>query len=409
MSQEVLVLFAYHFPPENAIGGVRPARFQKYLQRRGVRCHVITAADVSSRPDLDAEYVPDPFESTPREGLGWQVERGLRKFILPGVTGTQWAFAAYKKAKQFIDSQANAQVTILSTYPPLGPHLAGYWLARKTRLPWIADFRDPLANAPGIDDFSRFHHAAHAKLERALIRKADCVIANTDTAQDQLKLAYPGRANRIQLLWNGFDPEQRLAALPVADPTKMVISHVGELYAGRNVTPLLTSLARLIAANRLCPHAFQILLVGPAKRSTLPDDASVSRATEEGWLKLAPEQIAQDEALQITRSSGGLLLVQPQSNVQVPGKLYDYIQIGRPILAFILPDSPIERILERSRIAYQCVYPSDSPAKFDESVLRFFQLDTTPKQPSAWFEDTFNTQKHAERLHELMRELHATA
>ncbi len=409
MSSEVLVLFAYHFPPENAIGGMRPARFQKYLQRRGVRCHVITAADVSSRPDLDAEYVPDPFETSPREGLGWQVERALRKFILPGVTGTQWAFAAYKTAKQFTDSQANAQITILSTYPPLGPHLAAYWLTRKTGFPWIADFRDPLANAPGITDFSRFHHAAHARLERAIIGNADCVIANTDTARDQLKRAYPARASRIHLLWNGFDPEQRLTALPVANSTKLIISHVGELYAGRNVTPLLMSLERLIAAKRLSPQAFQILLAGPAKRSALPDDAFVSRATEEGWLKLAPEQIAQDEALQITRSSGALLLVQPQSNVQVPGKLYDYIQIGRPILAFILPDSPIERILERSGVAYQCVYPSDSPAKFDESVLKFFQLDTTPKQASAWFEDTFNTQKHAERLHELMRELHAAA
>ena len=40
----LVVLIAYHFPPDNAIGGARPWRFYKYLKRLGYECHVLTAA-----------------------------------------------------------------------------------------------------------------------------------------------------------------------------------------------------------------------------------------------------------------------------------------------------------------------------------------------------------------------------
>jgi hypothetical protein len=406
MSEELVIVFAYHFPPENAIGAVRPYRFYKYLGRLGVHCHVITAADVSTRPDLDAQCVPDSFVTRPRQGLGWQLERAVRKFLLPGVTGTQWSLAAYRAAREYLRCRPATRVTIFSTYPPLGTPLAAYLLAKKTGHPWIADFRDPLAHNPGSGDINAVHDTAYRRLDRLFVAAAQCVIANTDAARDKLRGNYAAQASKIHLLWNGFDPEQRLEPLPLPDRKQKIYSHTGELYEGRDIRKLLYSIQRLVAAERLDPAEFQIQLVGPARSTSIPDAAFVSAATEQGWLKLVPHQVPQQEAQAINQSSDGLLLVQPHSKLQVPGKLYEYVQIGRPILAFILPGSPIERILSQSGIPYQCAYATEDSDRFDDAVFQYFQMPITSTRPSLWFEANFDAKHHAEQLYEMICDLH---
>ncbi|MBV9084706.1 MAG: hypothetical protein JOZ62_18675, partial [Acidobacteriaceae bacterium] len=131
-----VLMFAYHFPPENAIGALRPFRLAKYLPLYGFKCHVISAADVASRPDLPAEAVPDPFIENPRKGLGSHFERFIRRFLLPGVGGIQWAFRAYRAGVRFIQNHPAVEITVFSTFPPLGTHLAAWWLARRYPLVW---------------------------------------------------------------------------------------------------------------------------------------------------------------------------------------------------------------------------------------------------------------------------------
>src|ERR1700731_1548971 len=117
MSERIVLILAYHFPPENVIGSARPYRFYKYLSRLNYRCHVITAMDQVMRGDPNSEYVPDPFVTQPRRGFGWQVERAIRKFLMPAVTGIRWSLHAHKAARTFLQSNPNAEVTIFSTYP----------------------------------------------------------------------------------------------------------------------------------------------------------------------------------------------------------------------------------------------------------------------------------------------------
>jgi len=125
-----------------------------------------------------------------------------------------------------------------------------------------------------------------------------------------------------------------------------------------------------------------VRLIGPAETGALPNQEFLSRARDEGWLDLVTERIPQREALQIARSSNSLLLLQPQSTTQVPAKVFQYIQIGRPILAFIQPNSPAERLLERSGVPYRCVYPGSTPEAIDETVASFFDLPSTAVAPN---------------------------
>jgi len=398
MSERIVLMFAYHFPPENAVGGRRPFRFARYLPEVGYRCHVITAADQSSCPGSTAEYVPDPFICQPGRGMGWQVERVIRRFFLPAVVGVRWSLMACKAARSFARANPGAEITVFSTFPPLGTHLAAWRFSRSSGLKWIADFRDPLKVSPWVEGFSGFHRALSGWLERFFLRQADLVIANTDAMAEEWRAVDPARSGRIQLIWNGFDPEERIEPLALPPRDYKLYSHVGELYSGRNITPLLESVSRLIESGRLAAADFRIRLLGNVDRHSMPPEPFLQRAGSQGWLEIIPQEVPRAEAQHLMQTSDGLLLVQPQSAIQVPGKLFDYIQIGRPVLAYIPPDSPIERVLSQSGIPYRCAYSNSSAQDMDSAVESFFSLPTGSTPMADSFHREFDSRMQTTRL-----------
>src|ERR1043165_4394328 len=129
MARDV-ILIAYHFPPEEIIGAARPFRFYKYLSRMGVKCHVITAADQGREDQADTIVIPDSFESQ-RYGVGWQVERAIRRLLIPGEVGLQWAYRAAKAVRKLVRQNPATSFSIYSSFPPLGVHLAAWLVARR--------------------------------------------------------------------------------------------------------------------------------------------------------------------------------------------------------------------------------------------------------------------------------------
>jgi hypothetical protein len=402
----LVLIFAYHYPPENEVGAARPSRFSKYLGRLGYTCRVFTAADQTGSNDLNTQYVPDPFVTHSRRSLSWQLERAIRKVFLPSEVGMQWSYHAGRAARAYLRAYPGARVTLFSTFPPLGPHLAAWQLARSEGLPWIADFRDPFPGGWGYKWAHPFQKRVYRWLESVIARRMDALIANTDGAMVSWREKFPSLHGKVHLIWNGFDPEERVLPLPVSSGVCRVLSHVGELYAGRSATPILESLARLFAAGRLPAGSVRVRLVGHAEAGTVPNQEFLGRAQSEGWLNLVTERIPQPEALQIARSSEGLLLLQPQSSTQVPGKLFEYLQIGRPILAFIQPNSPAERLLDQSGVPHRCIYPGSTPEKIDDTVADFFNLPSTAVAASPWFEEQFNAGHQTRQLDAIIRSLH---
>jgi glycosyltransferase involved in cell wall biosynthesis len=398
MNKHLVVIFAYHFPPENAVGGARPFRFSKYLSKLGYHCRVFTASEQAGREDPNTEFIADPFRTYSWHKLSWQVERAVRKFFLPGEAGTQWSYRASRAASTFLRANPYTIVTILSTFPPLGPHLAAWQLARSENLPWIADFRDPMRNERAGEFVNILQRKVDRWLEVILTRRADALIANTDSAVLRWRKEFPSQDRKYHLIWNGFDPEERCGPLPTASGNRRVLSHVGELYGGRTANPILESIERLIIAGRVQAGSVGVRLIGPAEAGTLPNQEFLNRARAQGWLELVTDQIPKKEALQIARSSHYLLLLQLRSSIHVPAKIFEYLQFGRPILAFIPRESPGERLLEKSGIPYRCVYPGSTQEVIDKTVIEFFNLPSVAVPASPWFEEHFNAENQTRQL-----------
>ena len=365
--------------------------------------HVITASPQTGAHNENVAYIPDPFLGE-RQGLGWQLERVVRKLLLPGVLGMRWAHAASRAARLYISKQPNA--CVLSTCPPLGTHYAAWCLSRAAHIPWIADFRDPFGGVSlELGGLNAFQKRLFNWLEKKVIQSANLVIANTDSMANLWQHQYPRQAANIHLLWNGFDPESPIPPLPLPGRSYKVLSHVGELYAGRTVTPILESIGRLVDQNSLSASNIQVAVIGSAKPSAIPGRQFLDRARSQGWLHLSTDPVSQQAARQISQTSDALLLIQPQSDVQVPGKLFEYLQIGRPILAFVMPNSPVERILSKSGVPYRCVYTNSTVAETDQTILEFLALPSDAATANDWFRQTFRAEHQAQTLSALIQTL----
>ena len=403
MSKPVLVLLAYHFPPARAIGGARPYRFYKYLKRLGYDCHVLTAASQENiASEDDVHHVPDPLRLRPKQGLAWQAERIGWKFLLRGDLALGWSDCAYQAGLELIRQNRGHDVTILSSAPPLGTHLAAWRLAARTGCKWIADFRDPIVS-PGVD--SAVFPSVAGMIESRVLAASDLTLANTDAMRDSWAEKYGDPRNKVHVLWNGFDKEDGITANPPPPREQLVLSHVGELYGGRDLRPVLLAFERLIKNGQVDPAKILVRQIGAAEPSELPPRDFVDRARGDGWLELCPP-VPPAQAKLMACESDGLLLVQPHTAVQVPGKLFEYLRMGRSILAFVVRGSPVERILQKSGVPHSCLYPEQTAEQMEAKVLEYLAgLGRPPVAPSEWFEATFEASRQAQELDRLIQSL----
>jgi hypothetical protein len=212
-----------------------------------------------------------------------------------------------------------------------------------------------------------------------------------------LRARFPRAAPKVQVIWNGFDPEQRPYPRPTPPRSYKTLVHTGAMYDGRNADVVLESLARLRDANQEARDT-RVILLGEIGGHSGARIELYARAEREGWLERRSKTVPKSEAWRIMAESDFLLLLQPQSAVQVPGKLFEYVCVGRPILAVAPPRSAIEEILDNAGIAHACLYPNDDPAAIDRKLLEFLRLPSGPVPFSAWFESRFDAERQASQL-----------
>ena len=395
-------MIAYHFPPAPEIGGQRPFRFRKYLQRMGYRCHVITQSEQTKDGPPDTIFIPDELRAVWDEGPkgrlsfeGWQ-ELLIRKAMFPGHYGFIWAKKVAAECHRLIRNHPRERFVLYSTYPPLGTIAAGLRVRSREKIPWIADFRDPVGgHAPEhLSPQTRF---CIPWLERITFRRASAVVANVQAAADMWSKQFPWVQPKLRVIYNGFDPEDVPRARPIPPRDHKLIVHAGALYHGRNPNVIVESLARLRAKGAPEAASARVLLLGATDSKAGFDEALFAGAQREGWLELRP-QVPRADAQRLLEEADGLLLVQPQSNVQVPGKLFEYMCIGRPIVALVQRASAVEDVLVRAEARHVCIYTDDSAETADGKMLEFLHMPNTAAEPNEWFRTEFNAEHQAKEL-----------
>ena len=320
----------------------------------------------------------------------------LLERVMPYNDRLPWVSHAVSVCEELI---ARAPVSaVISTSPPVCTHLAALALKKRKNIPWIADFRDPLLGNPARN--KRWAWPYDALLQRRILSSADAVTAVSDVMAAAWHRKY---AHKASVIWNGFDSQDSIGPAEIPRRDAKVLLHAGVLYQGRHPFQLISSLRRLFEKGELRPGQVTLRLVGPVENEQVfrshPDAAALLEA---GSLDLQSSLVPRSEAIHMTARADYLLLLdltnESNAGYTVPAKLYEYILVGRPILAITSPQSPVQRILEKSGVPYTCLYPSDSAEQIDGKVRRFLATPNCPITPSDWFLENFDGSRQVKLL-----------
>ena len=231
---------------------------------------------------------------------------------------------------------------IITTGPPHSLHLIGLALKKKINIKWIADFRDPWT---AIDYFHQLPLTKksikkHHQLEQEVLANADASLVVGET----MKANYKTFSNNIHVVTNGYDSEENEKIVPVLD-TKFSITHIGLMNSDRNPKTLWKALSELSEENNAFKNDLEIKLIGKLSDDVVTDlDKYEFKSVEK--INYVPHK----EVQQYQRNSQVLLLAVnnvPSAKGIITGKIFEYLQAKRPILAIGPEDGDLAVILKK--------------------------------------------------------------
>ena len=350
MKLRTLLMVAYHFPPLRGSSGIqRTLRFVQHLPRFGWQPLVLTAHPRAYEDTSDDQMREVPEGTVVERAFALNTARHLSLFgrypgslALPDRWAT-WRFGAVPAGMAMI--RRYRPDAIWSTYPIATAHVIGNALAKKSGLPWIADFRDPMAQDGYPADPRAWQ--AYQRIEESALREAAASVFTTPGCAELYRQRYPDiAAHKSVVIENGYDEEtfaraesERAASVDARETSHhpstaqpFVLLHSGIVYPDeRDPRPLFAALGRLKQQGALSVKTFCLRLRASAYDAMLAELAGSCGIDD--LVSLEPA-IPYHQALQEMLTVDGLLIMQASNcNQQIPAKLYEYVRAKRPVLA----------------------------------------------------------------------------
>lgn len=337
-----VLMIAYHFPPLAGSSGIqRTLRFVQHLPTFGWQPAVLTTQTLAyerTSPDLLGDV---PAGVVVRRAFAVDTARHLQlggRYMAAMARPDRWISWRFDGVRQGMALVREFKPDVIwSTYPIATAHVIASALHRATGIPWIADFRDPMAQDGYPTDAKVW--ASYLRIEQDAIRRAQLCVFTTPSAARLYQERYPEAAQRIVVVENGYDEESfqgvmpaRQAATATSVPARpLLLLHSGVVYPSeRDPTQFLVALGRLKQRGLVTSETLRVRFRAPVHDELLRQLAKQHGAAD--LIEISPA-IAYREALAEMMSVDALLVMQASNcNAQIPAKLYEYLRAGRPIL-----------------------------------------------------------------------------
>jgi len=286
---------------------------------------------------------------------------------------------------------------IISTGPPHSMHLIALELKRKFNVKWIADFRDPWTD---IDFYhklrlTKWADNKHRKLEKKVLLNADHIVTVSPGCAAGLEKI----ANRkVEVINNGFDPLDYQFELPPLDK-KFSITHFGAFNKDRNPSLLWEVLGEIAETDAEFKQTLCIRLIGQTDESVISD---IRKNGLNENIEIH-DHLPHSEGLYKLSQSQVLLLPlndAPNAKGILPGKMYEYIALRRPILALGPAEADYSIILNETKAGIPVSFRDKTEIK--RAVLFYYSLYKEGKltvEPGAY--EKYSRRKLAEKFMKL--------
>jgi glycosyltransferase involved in cell wall biosynthesis len=337
-----VLIIAYHFPPQAGSSGLlRSLKYCQYLPKRGWHPAVLTPHPRAYEKIDEKSLLSIPrgvqvirsfaLDTKRHMGIGG---RYLRYMALPD-RWVSWVFGGVPTGLRAVREH---KIDVLySTFPIMSAAVIGLWLQRFTGLPWVLDLRDPMSQNDYPHD--ALVRRVWRKVERACMRRVSRVIFTAEATRRMYLERYPEflKSEMCILISNGYDEADfRDLQIPLPGPVPadrpIRLVHSGLIYPiERDPRPMFNAVGRLKKMGRLSADKIQIVFRAPGSEDLYR--RLLAERDIEDLIVLKPH-MPYREALQECADADGLLLFQAADcDKQIPAKAYEYLRIGKPILA----------------------------------------------------------------------------
>lgn len=384
--KKVLVI-AYQFPPMGGSGIQRTAKFVKYLRNFGWEPVVFTAR-IPKNSLKDESLLRDipPGVKVVRTAA-WNLTElsGIlkypgkligRKILIPD-SERIWQLAGGKTAARIIKEEGID--VIYTTSYPYSDHLMGLYLKRIfPDIPWVADFRDEWTNNPYLlnKPHNRVRMSIEKRMEKKVLKNADYLITNTHVMLQNFinnNKDIEDLESRFCFIPNGYDKDD-FKDLPVyeGENEKFTMTYTGLLYGQRKPDTLFEAVKRLISNGSVDAGKIKIKLIGNYKEGYI--NGLVERFGLTGIVDIYP-YMEHSECLKHLTASDALLHIEgnaPGSEAFYSGKIFEYMNTGRPVLAVIPEKGAAAQLIRDTKIGL--VSGSDDVEHTMENIKQLYDM-----------------------------------
>ncbi|MCH7963504.1 MAG: glycosyltransferase [Bacteroidetes bacterium] len=384
------VLFVtYYWPPSGKASLHWPLKIVKYLPKYGWQTSVLTVEeDTFSQQDetLSEDISPElkvirtksyePFNiykkftgkkeddqlvasetiSKSNRSLSHRISIWIRMNLFIPDARVGWYFPAVKAARKLIkDEKFDA---IISVGPPHSTHLIGKKISKRFNIPHVPVFIDPWVDIIYYKDFKRnkITLSIDNHLEKTVLQNAKAIVFVTKTMQNDYINKYNFIEGKSNLLYWGYNEEdfERIIVKKEQKDEKVLL-HAGNIFSFQNPT----NLWKQIKKENERGNKIRIKFIGTV-------DLEIKNSITEEELNEITEYCGFLPYIEMLKniSEADFLLVCASEPRHVPGKLFEYLRTGNPIIAFGNNNEEVKQILENSNAGMMFNY--------DESGKEFF-------------------------------------
>jgi glycosyltransferase involved in cell wall biosynthesis len=347
-----ILLIAYNFPPLISPQSLRWFYLSRELLRKGYEVDVLTIRmperfqdmlnDVPAAAgvyrtfpgpfyDLTFRYSREALHENPDMPsthsklwafisdihlLTWKT---LNALLIPDIH-IEWLPFALLKGAELI--KRHSYNVIISSSEPRVCHLVGYFLKKKSGIPWVADYGDPWFYSSPAGSELYFKKTILQKIERIILKKVDAITVAAEGMKTLYQDQYPFlKRESIHIITQGFDPEMFSYIKEEPSHTFRIV------YCGSFYKDLRDPKVFFDAVNEIDRQDVEVVIAGRINEFA----AMAVKKGRHGKIKFLGF-VGHKEALALQKNASVLLHVGNANNVQVPGKIYEYIGAGKPIL-----------------------------------------------------------------------------
>lgn len=373
-------MVALDFPPCKSAGVQRTLKFAEYLSDFGWEPIILTVSESAHEAIDNSQIIPTKLKHIYRTfsfnaSRDFSIKGKYLSIMKEPDRWWTWRFSAVKCGKKLID-ELKPDV-IWSTYPVSTAHSIAIQLAKYGNLPWVADYRDPVQSR--YDSSAKQTLNLALKIEKNTIENASKVILTTKRAAILYQSLYPDLPlNKFEVIENGYDEANfkldEVKSGLANKNNKFVMLHSGAVYRnGRDPEQIFQALSILKAKGDISENSFELVFRGidgapyVQRLKTLNISDIVSFKPSVSYMESLTEMMSAD----------ALLLIQgPLFRNQIPGKLFEYIRSGKPILALTSMIGATADLLENVEMSY-CVEYADQTAN---SILDMLVAPTVKRK-----------------------------